>query len=210
MQRFDNYSSHLNVFEKLFSSFEISTVLEFGLGSYSTPFFASHAEHVTSVEQESREWFDKMAREISAQNWHSIYEPDPKQIFTTARHEGKCFDLVFSDGKADTRCQVANLAMAMGAPFVVLHDAEKVWYYRWNLLDIPGHYSRFNYCHRAGARKITSLLVAKGASLIDSWTIPEHDRVVLCYSSPQQPMFQMPYKGDKQHQSQKTTTMVSA
>jgi hypothetical protein len=76
---------------------------------------------------------------------------------------------------------------------VVLHDAEKIWYYKWNLLDIPVNYCRFDFRHQKGAKKVTTVLANKQMDVIEKWKIPEHDRILLVYSSPRQPIFQIPY-----------------
>ncbi|MHC4618642.1 MAG: hypothetical protein ACYTEQ_12920 [Planctomycetota bacterium] len=190
---FDNYSSHLFVFEKIFGFFEIRNVLEFGMGKYSTPFFVEHCESVTSVEQESQEWYERMTGEINSPNWHHIFQPDPRVLFEEFDAANQRFDLVFSDGAAQTRSLAANLAMERNVPWVVLHDTEKVWYYRWNLLEIPLNYSRFNFRHRRGCQKVTTILANDHASVLEEWVIAEHDRILLAYSSPSQPVFHLDY-----------------
>lgn len=190
---FDNYSSHLQVFEKVFATFEIKKALEFGLGQFSTPFFVNHAEVVVSVEQESKKWYEKIKNQINSTNWHPIFQPDPRVVFEHFDANNQNFDLVFSDGTAETRCLVANLAMERNVPMVVLHDTEKVWYYRWNLLSIPANYGRFNFRHRRGVNKVTTILANINQSILEQWDIPDHDRILQAYSSPCQPVIQFRY-----------------
>jgi len=191
---FDNYSSHLSVFEKIHSAFNINSVLEFGLGEYSTAFFAERCGFVVSVEQENSQWYDKIKAKISSPNWHPVFQREPRAVFQYFDDKGIRFDLVFSDGLAETRCLVANLAMERNTPVVILHDAEKIWYYRWNLLNIPANYSRFDFRSRAGVRKVTAVLTNHDADIIEQWNIPGHDRVLQAYSSPNQPVIQMVYR----------------
>jgi len=195
VKNFNNYSSHLTVFETLFNSFKINSVLEFGLGEYSTPFFAGRSQLVVSIEQESKEWFDKTRVKINSPNWHPVFQQDPEAVFKYFDDKGMRFDLVFSDGLAQTRCLVANMAMKRNTPVVVLHDAEKIWYYQWNLLNIPNNYSRFDFRCRSGIRKVTSILINHNAEIIEKTDIPGHDRVILAYSSPTQPIIQIPLRG---------------
>lgn len=190
---FDNYASHLPIFEKVFAIFEIKKVLEFGLGRFSTPFFVDHAEVVASVEQESKEWYERIKAQIHSGNWHAIFQPDPRAVFEQFDANNQHFDLVFSDGAAETRCLVANLAMERNVPMVVLHDTEKIWYYRWNLLSIPANYSRFNFRCRKGANKVTTILTNNNQSILEQWQIPDYDRILQAYSSPCQPVFQLQY-----------------
>lgn len=115
----DNYASHLHIFEKVFATFEIKKVLEFGLGKFSTPFFANHAELVVSVEQESKEWYERIKAQINSANWHPVFQADPQIVFEQFDAKNENFDLVFSDGAAKTRCLAANLAMERNVPVVV-------------------------------------------------------------------------------------------
>ena len=194
---FDNYSSHVLVLGKILESFEVKRVLEFGMGKFSTPFLAERSEHVVSVEQGSREWYEKLKGEIKSPNWEGIFQVDPRVIFERFDSERQGFDLVFSDGIAETRCLVANLAMERGVRFVVLHDAEKVWYYRWNLLNISAEYSRFDFRHLKGANKVTTILTKGNQQIIERWDIAEHERVLQAYSSPGQPIFHIQYPRPK-------------
>jgi hypothetical protein len=188
---FDNYSSHLSVFEKIYGSFSINSVLEFGLGEYSTTFFTGRSKFIVSIEQESEEWFDKIKAKISSPNWFPFLQRDPEAVFQFFDEKGAKFDLVFSDGMAQTRCLVANLAMERNVPIVVLHDAEKIWYYNWNLLNIPANYSRFNFSSRLGAKKTTAVLTNRDPAIVEQWDVLEHDRTLFAYSSPNQEIIQI-------------------
>lgn len=190
---FDNYGSHLRVFEKVFATFETKKVLEFGLGQFSTPFLVNHAELVVSVEQESKEWYERIKAHIHSANWCPVFQLDPRAVFEHFDANNQNFDLVFSDGAAETRCLVANLAMERNVPMVILHDTEKVWYYQWNLLSIPANYSRFNFRYRKGANKVTTILTNNNQSILEQWEIPDYDRILQAYSSPCQPVIQLQY-----------------
>ncbi len=176
---FNNYSSHLNVLDKIFSSFSINSVLEFGLGMYSTKYFTEHAQYVISVEQESHEWYDKVRAEIKTPSWGPVFQANPIAVFQYFDYKQIGFDLVFSDGAKDTRCMVANMALERKVPFVVLHDAEHIKWYRWDELIIPAGYHQFYFCCKNGHNKTTSIITNKSAELIEGWNVPEHERVVL-------------------------------
>ncbi len=194
---FDNYKSHLHVFENIFRTHNIRSVLEFGMGKYSTTYFASHAELVVSVEQESEEWYEQMKVETSSPNWHHVFQADPRPVFQYFDQKDTKFDLVFSDGKADTRVLVANLAMQKNVPVVVLHDAEKIWYYRWDQLCIGANYRRYDFQCQHGLCKVTSVITNINAELVDRLVIPEHNRIMQAYSSPSQPIIRFTYPGDE-------------
>ena len=78
---FDNYGSHIYVFEKIFTTFKIKNVLEFGLGSHSTTYFAKRAQLVVSVEQERRDWYDKMVAQVRLPNWQPVFQADAGAVF---------------------------------------------------------------------------------------------------------------------------------
>ncbi len=193
---FDGYGSHVHVFEKIFESVPVNSALEFGMGLYSTPFFAGHCNYVVSVEQESGQWYTETVEKINSPNWHHRYEADPQVTFDYFDNEGVKFDLVFSDGMAETRCQVANLAMQRKVPIVVLHDTEKIYYYRWDLLEIPVKYFRFDFRRCGESGKVTTILTNRYIREINNWVIPEHERIVQAYLSPLQPVVQLDFKGN--------------
>jgi hypothetical protein len=192
----DGYGSHIRVFEKIFESLPVSTVLEFGMGLYSTPFFATHCDFVVSVEQESRQWYDETVAKIKSPNWRHIYEADPEAVFNHFDNNGTKFDLVFSDGMAGTRYVVANLALQKKVPIIVLHDTEKVSYYRWYLLEMPGEYCRYDFRLCDGSNKVTTILTNRYMREVNNWAVPEHERVVQAYLSPSQPIVQLDLKGN--------------
>lgn len=194
----DGYGSHLLVFEKLFETIRIGSILEFGMGLYSTPFFARHCDFLASVEQESMEWYRKTVDAVKSPNWSPHFEADPDVIFEQYDRQNVRFDLVLSDGMASTRCRVANLALRRGVPFVVLHDAEKISYYNWNLLDIPAEYFRFDFRRNDELGKVTTILAGRDIQAINRWTVPEHERIVQAYLSPLQPVIQFDTNGRMQ------------
>jgi hypothetical protein len=186
----DSYSSHLHVFEKLIGDFKIYDVLEFGMGMHSTPFLAKHCGRVVSVEQESQERYDQTVAMVKSPNWEPFFECNPATVFEYFERQNRRFDMVFSDGVPQTRSMIANLAMRKNIPFVVLHDAEMVWHYRWHLLDIPNNYYRFNF-KNLQANKVTTIIASTGQAEIEKWDMPGFERVVLAYSSPKQPVLEV-------------------
>jgi hypothetical protein len=192
----NNYGSHIKLFEAIFGTVNINNVLEFGMGDFSTGFFTDRCGFVVSVEQESMDWYNRLIGKISSNNWKGHFEEDPKVIFEEYSKQGISFDLVFSDGKADTRRQVAELAFDRKIPIVVLHDAEKVWYYHWNLLDIPGEYMRFDFRCMDNELKVTTVLTNRYYQEFRALEVPQHERIFQAYSSPRQPIIQIDFNGN--------------
>ena len=137
------YTTHLPVFEKIFSVKKISKILEFGLGFGSTPFLLDNCDHLTSIEMQSKDWYDKVYSElIHKKNWRSYLALGPFE-FKNIDAINETYDLVFVDGHGDSRPEIINYFFGK-CNTIITHDFETPGY-RWNLIDQPEDYSRFVY-----------------------------------------------------------------
>lgn len=119
----DLYASHLPVLSAIGKAARVCSVIEFGSGHYSTPFFLSRGnfpllEKLVSVETD-KGWAAKC---MSDDPRHSmlVCESEREVISDLGGHH---FDLAFVDGPLDTRPGVIS-AVSPLAPVVVVHDAE--------------------------------------------------------------------------------------
>jgi len=204
----DNRAGHLPIFEKLLASFRIHSVLEFGMGNSSTPFFLERCGIVVSIEQDSQERYDRLTAGQDKPNWEPFFECNPARVFEHFEGRNRQFDLVFCDGAPETRYLVTNLAMRKNIPFIALHDGEEIWRYRWHLLDIPPAYYRFNFRRRSDG-KVTSIIANAGREAIDKWDLPEYDKVIHAYTSPRQPVFEVQLKRGEQGPEPDVTRRIS-
>jgi len=130
------YATHLELLEFLFRSFDIKSVVEFGLGNYSTRYFLDSGCLLVSVETQSKEWYDRITAEFDNDLW--IHHFINYKEFADVRYPDR-IDLVFVDGHEANRPEVANYFFDK-ANFIVCHDFQKSKYYGWDRLLIPPHY----------------------------------------------------------------------
>lgn len=126
--------SHVPVIETIFALFDIQTVLEFGMGFGSTPFFVKHSKHVTSIEMNSGEWYTKMCTELKEyDNFIPVLCLGEFEYKKLALREW--YDFVFVDGHGDSRWSVIN-DMFEKTNLMVAHDTETTTY-KWDQVKLP-------------------------------------------------------------------------
>ena len=60
--------SHVPIFKKMFETFDINSVFEYGIGLHSTPIFIDNCEKVLSIEMNthslgSQTWYEKVVED---------------------------------------------------------------------------------------------------------------------------------------------------
>ena len=139
----DAYSTHIPVFEKLFATKKFSRILEFGLGFGSTPFLLEHCDHLTSIEMQSKEWYEKVHLELKNNpKWESHMAIGPYEFQRLGLAE-ESYDLVFVDGHGDSRPEIINRFFGK-CNTIITHDFETESY-RWYLIQQPQEYARYVY-----------------------------------------------------------------
>lgn len=132
------WGAHLEVLKKIFLENKIKSVLEFGMGHFSTEFFLLNNCQVTSIEMQDQSWFIKMRDSIGKNiNWNpllilgaykSLQKPIPENTF----------DLAFIDGHLDSRPDCINFCFGK-VPIIVAHDFECP-VYKWDRIEQPINY----------------------------------------------------------------------
>ncbi len=139
----DKYSTHIPVFEKLFAVKNFPRILEFGLGFGSTPFLLQNCEHLTSVEMQSKDWYEKVYQSLKDNSkWEAHLAVGPNE-FEKLGISDLGYDLVFVDGHGDSRPEVINRFFGKCST-IVTHDYETPSY-RWHLIQKPKDYFEFVY-----------------------------------------------------------------
>ncbi|KKK69960.1 hypothetical protein LCGC14_2928830, partial [marine sediment metagenome] len=129
------YHTHLPVLQKILEEKKPKVIVEDGGGEHSTRLFIeSSATSIITVE-EDKDWFEKLKVQFpyaSQDKWlilrkwtPYLFEPVP--------------DLVFIDGKRETRCERANDAFKAKVPIVVIHDTEFKEFYSLDKLHPLGY-----------------------------------------------------------------------
>lgn len=112
-----DYQSHLAVLKNIFQVFEIKTVLELGLGNFSTPFFLSQNIHLTSIESDFN-W----ARKFIQSAKHDILIKDPVEFMSCEISDRP--DLIFIDcDPGYQRPHCVNSAFGY-TDLIITHDTE--------------------------------------------------------------------------------------
>lgn len=111
-------SSHLPILEFLYSLKKFDNVLEFGCGGHSTNFFVNNSKKVTSIEMASIDWYNRVKKNITANNFQIFFMPDETGIDWLKNQEQK-YDLIFVDNLKRVECINASFGKS---PVIVAHD----------------------------------------------------------------------------------------
>jgi hypothetical protein len=132
----DLYGTHAPVLEDLLENNDIKVIVEDGGGDHSTPIFLKSSAIRVFTFEEDAQWADRLKRKfnkyLKTGLW--ILPKDWSSDFWKSKP-----DLVFIDGKRETRGERANDAFKARVPFVVLHDTEMGSYYHYDILKPTGY-----------------------------------------------------------------------
>jgi len=132
-KQLDPYGSHIPTFDRIFAKNNIKTVLEFGGGDHSTPYFIEKGCTVHSIEMQSEEWYNHIVeRNPTAMVELALGKDAWKEIFDGSFNDH--YDLIFVDGHLDSRPECANWAKNH-TDIIVLHDTE-AHCYGWQRLEL--------------------------------------------------------------------------
>jgi hypothetical protein len=143
MAEYEGYASHMPVLKKILSSvLHIDTILETGMGEFSTRLFVESGAKVTSIEMNGREWYDKMTALLGGhKNWTPVYAADLQNALAIIKEFGYA-DLVFIDGNGDNRFDQINACYEI-TDLIVVHDTEEKGY-QWEKVKLPKDWEWFN------------------------------------------------------------------
>lgn len=123
--------NHLPILKKMFSTFSIDSVFEYGMGIHSTTLFVNNCSRIVSIEMNhysvnNQTWYNKVTNTIgNRENWMHMEMHGPHKAVEYAQNlfKKEKYDLVFADGHGDTRSEQTNSGFGM-ARFIVCHDAQ--------------------------------------------------------------------------------------
>ena len=128
----DPTATHLPIWEELFKTRDIKTVLEFGCGDFSTTMFHSNGCKVTAIEMQHPEWFEKIRELLPEVDLKMAIGP---HNWMELGLNGK-YDAIFVDGHGDSRPECMMWAKDH-TDLIVAHDTEHP-YYGWERADMSG------------------------------------------------------------------------
>jgi hypothetical protein len=140
------YATHLPVLRAIVAAERLRRVVEFGGGEHSTSLFTAEAGAVWTVEDDAA-W---------AETLRALFGPIPGWTLISPGTEGYTLirdlapDLVFVDGRADTRLMHTTSALALGTRTVVAHDTERADLYGYRWVPVFPGYTRRHYVHTSG------------------------------------------------------------
>lgn len=130
----DPTSTHLPILDSLFRQREIASVLEFGCGLFSTRKFVECGCKVTSIEMQSREWFDRVKAALPTVDLHlALGAMEWKKLIPELADR---YDMIFVDGHKDSRPDCMTWAKDR-TDLIVAHDTEHP-VYQWERADMRG------------------------------------------------------------------------
>jgi hypothetical protein len=136
------YGSHIPFLEFIFKKFEVCSIIEFGLGNYSTPFFLVNCCKVISIEMQEESWFNNILNKLGKnENWHPYLSLGPDAWKHDIPLDTANADFVFVDGHLESRTDCVNRMFAANVPLIAAHDTE-CNVYRWENIYKPAHYRK--------------------------------------------------------------------
>jgi hypothetical protein len=139
------YSTHLVVnsllLEHLARKKKLSWIVEFGMGTFSTPLFARYAEKVISYEMQDVEWFTRIM-DKKMPNVKLLLSLGPKNAVEHFDTLAFCMGtppFVFVDGHQESRHHCIQKAMEHGVANIVFHDTEQQCYHYEEIKTLPGY-----------------------------------------------------------------------
>jgi hypothetical protein len=123
-------------------SFHPESVVEFGLGLFSTELLLTHCQEVMSVEMQSSEWYRRMVAMYHPRHaWNPVLALGPYAFLGISYP--KAIDLILVDGHGESRPEVVNFAFRLGCKMVIAHDTEEAGY-GWERVN-PCGYDRYDF-----------------------------------------------------------------
>lgn len=138
----DPYSTHLPLLREIFKyKQDIKTVIEFGMGHWSTKFLLSEAqEKVSSIEMQKEHWYNNLVNELGNNpKWKSALHLGPSDFLNFPFEER--YDFAFVDGHGDSRPEAINF-ISNRCDTIATHDTETD-YYGWERVNLGPDFHSF-------------------------------------------------------------------
>jgi len=135
----DPYGSHIKILEFVVDKFNIKTVLETGLGKFSTSLFINKCDEVISLEMQDSKWYDIISNKFNGSiNFHPNLLLGPFSACKFIKNIDKKFDLIFVDGHWESRWMQINVSFSK-TDLIIAHDSE-VKSYNWHKVIFPDNF----------------------------------------------------------------------
>jgi hypothetical protein len=136
------WGTHVEVLRALIEQVPIRSVLEFGMGMYSTPMLVERIDKVFAVEQSDPDWV-AYVRKLCDGKGELFFEPSSTKALEMF---GTDWDMAFVDGKREERLPALQGCLDARIPFIVAHDMNQTDWYQYHRVVKPKGY--FFSCFR--------------------------------------------------------------
>ena len=108
MAEIPTISTHREYLEEIFKiKGKLNTIIEFGMGDFSSGLLIENGKNVVSIEMQNQSWYDKISNKFSkTDNWKGILSLGPHTYRTLELP--KIVDLAFVDGHGSSRFDCIN------------------------------------------------------------------------------------------------------
>jgi hypothetical protein len=136
----DAYGTHLPILKSVSEQIKCENIFEFGMGDYSTTFFAEKFKEVTAVEMQEEEWYKKMVAKKLPNHVSLLCGIGPQPAIDILNSDiGKKYSCIFVDGHGGNRWECINHSFNK-TDVIVTHDTEYPGY-NWHLVDKPSGFT---------------------------------------------------------------------
>ncbi len=137
-------STHREYLEEIFKiKGKLNTIIEFGMGDFSSGLLVENGKNVVSIEMQNKSWYDKISNKFSKMdNWEGILSLGPHTYKTLELP--KKVDLAFVDGHGSSRFDCINDMMDIGCKTIVAHDTQQPTYY-WDRVKVNEEYKKLTF-----------------------------------------------------------------
>ena len=137
-------STHREYLEEIFKiKGKVGTILEFGMGDFSSGLLIENGNKVVSIEMQNKSWYDKITNNFSDRdNWTGILSLGPHSYRTITLPEK--VDLAFVDGHGKSRFDCINDMMDRNCAIIVAHDTQQPTYH-WDRVREEKKYKKVTF-----------------------------------------------------------------
>ena len=129
----NGYASHMPILKEIIKQNNVKSVIETGMGDFSTKLFAELGLDFTSIEMSDLGWYQKMGREVGKSGRLLMLEGKDKACEYI--RDSQNVDLVLVDGHHYSRFRQVQEGLRV-AKMVIAHDSEAL-VYRWDRVVLP-------------------------------------------------------------------------
>ncbi|MFW5794575.1 MAG: hypothetical protein ACOCV1_03720 [Bacillota bacterium] len=136
MSNLNPFETHKPILQKIITDFNIKSILEFGMGNYSTKMFLEYCNEVVSIEMQDSNWYDVISEKYKDdKKLTALLKLGEETFLEYVNNLNRKFDLVFVDGHGHSRWEQINSCFDKTS-IISAHDTESK-IYKWYNVNLP-------------------------------------------------------------------------